>query len=53
MNDLDDDAKWDLLHVLLFIWLWRNEPELATCKRRPGDIYLDNDLKTQLASYVN
>ena len=53
MNDLDDDANWDLLRALLHIWLWRNEPEVATSKTRARRIYLDDEMKAQLASYVN
>ena len=53
MNDLYDDANWDLLRTLLHIWLWRNEPALATSTTRARRIHLDDDLRAQLASYVN
>lgn len=53
MNDLGDDANWEMLRALLHIWLWRNEPALATSKTRARRIHLNHDLRAQLASYVN
>ena len=52
MKDSEED-DWGALHALLHIWLWRNEPEVATSKTRARRIRLDDDLRAQLASYVN
>ena len=48
-----EEEDWGALHALLHIWLWRNEPEVAADKSRGRRFQLDDDLKAQLASYVN